>query len=160
MDNAIVQVGDPVLRRRARELSRDEILSVEMQELFLRMRDVMRAAPGVGLAAPQIGLPLQIAVVEDRPEYLENVPADALAIRERSAVPFAKDAANGTWHEQIRDVSLDQNRRQLEVGSERGAVAGIHRPFDVPEERTDRVRWQRSLCPRAAGSRQQKSQHA
>src|SRR3954471_24509200 len=88
MESEIVQVGDPVLRRRARELSRDEILSDEIQSLVAQMRDVMRAAPGVGLAAPQIGIPLQIAVIEDRPEYLDNVPAEALAIRERGAVPF------------------------------------------------------------------------
>src|SRR3954471_15527124 len=88
MESEIVQVGDPVLRRRARELSRDEILSDEIQSLIAEMRDVMRAAPGVGLAAPQIGIPLQIAVMEDRPEYLENVPAEALAIRERTELPF------------------------------------------------------------------------
>ena len=29
----------------------------------------MRNAPGVGLAAPQIGVPLSLAVIEDRPEY-------------------------------------------------------------------------------------------
>jgi peptide deformylase len=88
MESEIVQVGDPVLRRRARELTREEILSAEIQSLVDEMRDTMRAAPGVGLAAPQIGIPLQIAVIEDRAEYLENVPAEALAVRERSAVPF------------------------------------------------------------------------
>jgi peptide deformylase len=51
----IVQVGDPVLRRHARELSRDEIAAPAIQEMIVRMRDTMRDAPGVGLAAPQIG---------------------------------------------------------------------------------------------------------
>ena len=54
------------MRGRARELSRDEILSAKTQDLIEHMRDTMRAAPGVGLAAPQIGVALQIAVVEDR----------------------------------------------------------------------------------------------
>jgi len=48
----------------------------------------MRDAPGVGLAAPQVGLPLQLAVIEDRPEYSSNIAADRLAERERQAVPF------------------------------------------------------------------------
>jgi peptide deformylase len=42
----------------------------------------------VGLAAPQIGMPLQLAVIEDRAEYLKDVPAELLASRERRPVPF------------------------------------------------------------------------
>ena len=48
----------------------------------------MRDAPGVGLAAPQIGLGLQLAVIEDRPEYSKDISADRLAERERESVPF------------------------------------------------------------------------
>jgi peptide deformylase len=87
-EQRIVQVGDPVLRRRARDLSVEEIRSDEIQELVVAMRDAMRAAPGVGLAAPQIGLPLRIAVVEDRAEYLEGASAETLAERERAPVAF------------------------------------------------------------------------
>ena len=84
----IVQVGEPVLRMRARELSPDEIRMEETQQLIDHMRETMHDAPGVGLAAPQVGLPLQLAVIEDRPEYLAGVPPEKLAERERSAVPF------------------------------------------------------------------------
>jgi peptide deformylase len=80
----IVQVGDPVLREQARALSLEEIKLVETQQLIEWMRDTMRDAPGVGLAAPQIGLPIQLAVIEDRPEHTKDAPAD----RERSPVPF------------------------------------------------------------------------
>ena len=62
----ILQVGEPVLRTPARELSVGEIRSSRVQELVAHMRDTMRDAPGVGLAAPQIGESLQLAVVEDR----------------------------------------------------------------------------------------------
>jgi len=48
----------------------------------------MRDAPGVGLAAPQVGLPIQLAVIEDRPEYSKDIPSDRLAERERRSVPF------------------------------------------------------------------------
>ncbi|HYL36903.1 MAG TPA: peptide deformylase [Bryobacteraceae bacterium] len=84
----IVQVGEPVLRQAARALSLDEISLAETQHLIEWMRDTMRDAPGVGLAAPQVGLPIQLAVIEDRAEYQKDVPPDRLAEREREPVPF------------------------------------------------------------------------
>ena len=73
----IVQVGDPVLRKRARALAPDEIGSPRITELIEMMRDTMRDAPGVGLAAPQIGVSLQLAVIEDT---THGMSAEALAI--------------------------------------------------------------------------------
>jgi peptide deformylase len=84
----IVQVGEPVLRQRARPLLQEEIALPETQQLIVWMHETMRDAPGVGLAAPQIGLPLQLAVIEDRPEYAKDIGADRLAERERQAVSF------------------------------------------------------------------------
>ena len=59
----IVQVGHPVLRQVARELSVEEITGPEIQDLIETMKTTMRTAPGVGLAAPQIGHPLQLIVI-------------------------------------------------------------------------------------------------
>ena len=84
----IVQAGEPVLRQQARVLTGKEILAPETQQLIEWMKETMYEAPGVGLAAPQVGLPLQLAVIEDRAEYLKDVPADLLASRERRPVPF------------------------------------------------------------------------
>ena len=84
----IVQVGDPVLRQRARALTGEEIRSRQIRQLIEKMRQTMYDAPGVGLAAPQIGLSLQIAVIEDREEYLEEISAEYLAERERRPIPF------------------------------------------------------------------------
>jgi len=84
----IVQVGDPVLRQTARPLTADEIASKEIQSLIAHMRDTMRDAPGVGLAAPQVGMPLQLAVIEDREEYFKDIAPAQLAERERAAVAF------------------------------------------------------------------------
>jgi peptide deformylase len=84
----IVQAGDPVLRERARPLSLDEIRSPEIQRLIEDMKETMRAAPGVGLAAPQVGLGLQLAVIEDAPEYHANATAQELEERKRDVVPF------------------------------------------------------------------------
>ena len=84
----IVQAGNPVLRKQSRPLTKDEIASPSIRELIELMRETMREAPGVGLAAPQIGLPIQLAVIEDRAEYVEGLSADELAERQRAAIPF------------------------------------------------------------------------
>jgi peptide deformylase len=84
----IVQTGEPVLRQMGRRLTPEEIALPAIQELIEHMRDTMRNAPGVGLAAPQVGLPIQLAVVEDRAEYLNGIAPALLAERERHAVPF------------------------------------------------------------------------
>lgn len=82
----IVEVGTPVLRQTARVLSKEEILSPEIQELIEKMKETMREAPGVGLAAPQVGLPLQIAVIED--VDLSHLTQKQLESRHRYPVPF------------------------------------------------------------------------
>jgi peptide deformylase len=84
----IVQAGDPVLRQPSRPLSLDEIQSSAIQQLIADMHETMRAAPGVGLAAPQVGLSLQLAVIEDAPEYHESASANELEERQRAVVPF------------------------------------------------------------------------
>lgn len=88
MNVKIVQAGDPVLRKQSRELTRAEIISPSIQQLIASMREAMYEAHGVGLAAPQIGVSIQLAVIEDRAEYLADAPAEQLANLQRSAVPF------------------------------------------------------------------------
>lgn len=84
----ICQAGESVLRQVARRLSVDEIKSPASQQLLELMRETMRDAPGVGLAAPQVGESVQIAVIEDAPEYHKTLPSHILAERGRTAVPF------------------------------------------------------------------------
>ena len=57
----IVVVGNPVLRKPAMKIKR---VDPALNELIDDMIDTMRAAPGVGLAAPQVGVPLRLAVIE------------------------------------------------------------------------------------------------
>ena len=84
----IVQAGEPVLRKRGWELSKDEIKSAQIQQLIAFMLTTMREAPGVGLAAPQVGVSIQLAVIEDQPEYLSHHSEEELKELQRSAVPF------------------------------------------------------------------------
>jgi len=84
----IRQVGDPVLRQKARPLSKDEILDPSTQELIESMRETMHDAPGVGLAAPQVGYSLQLVVIEDQAEFIQKLPPEQVAERERRPVSF------------------------------------------------------------------------
>jgi len=84
----IVQAGDPVLRKQSRPLTKKEISSASIQYLIELMQNTMREAPGVGLAAPQIGQSLQLAVIEDRSEYIDGLSADQLAEYQRAVIPF------------------------------------------------------------------------
>lgn len=83
----IVQIGNPILRQRARELSKEEILSPQIQQLIEMMKATMHGV-GVGLAAPQIGCSLQIAVIKDTKEYQKTIPIELLKLREREPVPL------------------------------------------------------------------------
>jgi len=80
--------GEPILRQTALDLTRENILSSAVQQLIEDMRETMHKAPGVGLAAPQIGLGLQLAVIEDKPEYLKDIAPEILAERGRKPVAF------------------------------------------------------------------------
>jgi peptide deformylase len=84
----IVQAGEPVLRQTARALTRHEILGGEIERLILDLRETMQDAPGVGLAAPQVGLSVQLAVIEDREELLKDLPPQELVQKDRRPVPF------------------------------------------------------------------------
>lgn len=86
----IVQVGHPVLRRAAQSLAPEDIAGDAIQRLIALMRDTMRDATGVGLAAPQIGTSLRIAVVEVLPEYLtrRGYSERELAERDMRPLPF------------------------------------------------------------------------
>jgi peptide deformylase len=88
MNRKIVSAGEPVLRDQARLLTREEIRSAPVRELIEDMRETMRAAPGVGLAAPQVGLPLQLTVIEDKAEYQAGFSEQELRDRQRKPVAF------------------------------------------------------------------------
>lgn len=88
MKMKIVQAGEPVLREIARPLRTEEIGSSRINGLIDHMLETLRDAPGVGLAAPQIGEPLQLAIVEDRAGYHVGLTEADLNERERRPVPF------------------------------------------------------------------------
>jgi peptide deformylase len=79
----IVAAGDPVLRKGTERF--DGQLDPALLARFVEaLRVTMHAAPGVGLAAPQVGVPLRIAVIEDP----APVPDEVRIARGRVPQPF------------------------------------------------------------------------
>ncbi|MFH8468291.1 peptide deformylase [Streptomyces sp. NPDC017991] len=79
----IVAAGDPVLRGAAEPFD-GQLEPALLAHFVSALRDTMHAAPGVGLAAPQVGIPLRIAVIEDP----APVPDEIREVRGRVPLPF------------------------------------------------------------------------
>ena len=68
----IYTFGQPVLRQEAEEIDKDY---PELQQLIKDMYETLERSEGIGLAAPQVGLPIRLAIInldvisEDLPEY-------------------------------------------------------------------------------------------
>ncbi len=84
----IVQAGAEVLRRRASPVPEALIGSAALRDLTRRMVEVMRTAPGVGLAAPQIGVPLRVFVAEDPEERMSSLSEEGRTARSRVGLPL------------------------------------------------------------------------
>ena len=81
----VARMGHPVLRVKARELTPEEILSEDFEDLLEDMVDTMEEYGGIGLAAPQIHESISVAIIDyadDHPRYAEQTdesnPVDGL----------------------------------------------------------------------------------
>jgi peptide deformylase len=73
----IIELGDPALRQVARKVGVEQLASEEIQGLIDSLIETMRDANGAGLAAPQVGVSLRVAVIEVRegnPRYPYKPP--------------------------------------------------------------------------------------
>jgi len=87
-ERKIVLVGTPVLRERAAEVGPDMLGTPALRNLVAEMVETMRKAPGVGLAAPQIGVPLRVIVLEDNDSSMSYLTEAERRARGRVAVPL------------------------------------------------------------------------
>jgi peptide deformylase len=128
----IAQLGEPVLRRRARELSADELSSSYVTRLIEDLIDTMRDADGAGLAAPQIYESVQLVVIEVRsnPRY-PNVEPIALTLLVNPRVTPLGVTASGELPE---EESISVYEGCLSVAGLRGRV---QRPRRVRVEALD-----------------------
>jgi peptide deformylase len=135
----IVALGDPVLRERAREVTREELRSAEVQALIDDLIETKRAADGAGLAANQVAVPLRIAVVEvdgENPRYPYKPPIPLTVIVNPVIEPAGEPAeinegclsvpglrGNLERHMAIRVRYLDRDGRERDE-ERRGLTAG------------------------------------
>jgi peptide deformylase len=92
----IITLPAPTLRRKARKVTD---FGPELQTLVDDMIDTMRDAPGVGLAAPQVDVPLRVIVVE----YTEGEDDEDQEVKPRlytvvnpEITRFSSDSETGT----------------------------------------------------------------
>ena len=71
----ILKMGNPILREVSKPLLKEEIVSDQSKDLVKKMWEVMKQAGGIGLAAPQIGVLKQLAVIrlDSNSERSENI---------------------------------------------------------------------------------------
>ncbi len=89
----IVTLPDPVLRRKARKVTD---FGPGLQTLIDDMVDTMRNEPGVGLAAPQVGVTDRVIVIEYGDEEDEKVPPKLYAVINPEFTRLSKEKVEGT----------------------------------------------------------------
>ncbi|MGI9547563.1 MAG: peptide deformylase [Flavobacteriaceae bacterium] len=114
----IVAYGDPVLRKTAKAIDREY---PELQQLITNMWETMYKASGVGLAAPQIGLPIRIFVIDTSPfaedeDFTEEEQAQLKDFKRVfiNAQMVEEDGQNWSFNEgclSIPDIREDVSRK-------------------------------------------------
>ena len=128
----IATIGHPILRQKARTLTRDELLGADTQRFIDDLIETMRDANGAGIAAPQVYEPISVCVIavknNPRYPYKPNVPLTVLVNPEV---------------ELLTDERFDNYEGCLSVPNLRGVVARATevrvRAWDRHGEPVDRV---------------------
>lgn len=95
----IIKMGHPTLRQVARQVNREDIDSADMQVLIADMVETLHDAGGIGLAAPQINQPIQLAIIEvpggpSRYGHIEPIP---LTVFVNPVLTVLDDTEAGYW---------------------------------------------------------------
>jgi peptide deformylase len=121
----ILVVGNPVLRQKARKVAQ---VDRPIQKLIEDMIETMKVAPGVGLAAPQIGVPLRLAVIEV--DDIITVIVNPEIIKTMGEVELDEGCLSvpGFWGrlnraERVSVKALDRNGKELRIRDAEGLFA-------------------------------------
>ena len=110
--------GDPVLREKAKKVKR---IDASLQKLIDDMIDTMHAAPGVGLAAPQVGQSLRVVVIDTPDDGLKVLinPEIVKASGERRVMAGCLSVpgyqAEITRSRQVTVKALDRDGKQIRL---------------------------------------------
>jgi peptide deformylase len=125
----IVKVGDEILKKRAREVAE---INDRMREILDDMVETMRAADGVGLAAPQVGIMRRMIVIEVAGEVVELINPEILETEGKQvgeegclSVPEYTGTVERPAYVKVR--GLDRFGKEITVeGTELKAIALCH----------------------------------
>jgi peptide deformylase len=95
MIRPVLRMGEPLLYATARPVERYD--TGEMRELLADMRDTMEALDGAGLAAPQIGVSLQVVIfgITANPRYPDAEPVPYTVLINPTLTPLGEDVEEG-----------------------------------------------------------------
>jgi peptide deformylase len=88
----IISTPDPVLRRKAHKITK---IDKELQTLIDDMIETMREAPGVGLAAPQVGVSQRLIVIEYGDDENEDAPKKLFTLINPEIIETSEDMEQG-----------------------------------------------------------------
>jgi peptide deformylase len=95
----ILSMGHPLLREKSRKIKKAEFNSTWLIQLIEDMRETMHAAGGIGLAAPQIGEMVQVAIIEidDESRRYKNQKSSPFEIFINPKIEYLSDDLWGNW---------------------------------------------------------------
>jgi peptide deformylase len=95
----IIRMGHPLLRRRARTLTPEELGSEPIRGLVADMVETLRHAGGIGLAAPQVGESIRLAIIEipGGPSRYGVVPPLPLTVFVNPVIDALDERVAGCW---------------------------------------------------------------
>ena len=121
-------MGHPVLRAAARPIEKNELRGAPMQKLIDDMIETMKVAPGVGLAAPQIGVPLRLAVIDIADVITVIVNPEIVKRIGEVELDEGCLSVPGFWGrlsraERVSVKALDRNGKELRIRDAEGLFA-------------------------------------
>jgi peptide deformylase len=125
MIRPILVVGNPVLRQKAKKVS---LVDRPVQRLIDDMIETMKAAPGVGLAAPQVGVPLRLAVLDVDDKITVIVNPEIIKTSGEVELDEGCLSVPGFWGrlsraERVSVKALDRSGKELRIRDAEGLFA-------------------------------------
>ena len=127
----IIMYGDPVLRRRAKEI---EPGSIDLEALVVNLYETMYAAHGIGLAAPQIGKSVRVFVVDGT--TLEDEEEDMTGFKKAFINPVIVEENGEKWDFEEGCLSIP-NIRENVTRQEKVKIRYVDEDWNKKEEEYD-----------------------
>ncbi len=95
----VIRMGHPTLRQEASEVDLKMIQTKEFKDLIIDLYDTMKAEGGIGIAAPQINVPLKVTLIElpENSERYGDLSGTPLMIIINPKLTFLTDDKQGFW---------------------------------------------------------------